>query len=116
VPTFSVTHIYERTEEDIRRIAVDSEHPLESPYRQACIKWVEENPIPLPPNPNDLPVGTVFTHAPGKHDPVEYVALDFSQTTGEREFLRTDSSGYRGVRTRSRSFWKVASVEIVFQP
>jgi len=110
VPTISVTHVYDRTEEDIRRIAVDSEHPLESPYRQACIKWVEENPIPLPPNPNDLPVGTVFTHAPGKHDPVEYVAL------GERKFLRTDSSGNRGLRTRSRSFWKVASVEIVFQP
>lgn len=104
MPTFSVTHVYDRTEEDIRRIAVDSEHPLESPYRQACIKWVEEHP--LPPNPNDLPVGTVFTHAPGKHDPVEYVAL------GERKFLRTD----RGLRTRSRGFWNVANVEIVFKP
>lgn len=105
MPTISVTHVYDRTEEDIRRIAVDSEHPLESPYRQACIKWVEEHPLP-PPNPNDFPVGTVFTHAPGKHDPVEYVAL------GERKFLRTD----RGLRTRSRGFWNVANVEIVFKP
>ena len=101
MPTFNVTHTYERTEEDIRRIAEDPDHPLESPYRQACIQWVKDHP-----NPNDFPIGTVFTHAPGKHDPVEYVAL------GERKFLRTD----RGLRTRSRGFWNVANVEIVFQP
>ena len=110
MPTFNVTHTYERTEEDIRRIAEDSDHPLESPYRQACIKWVEENPLPTT-NPNDLPAGTVFTHKGDVRttDPVEYVAL------GGGRFLRT-LDGVRGLRNRTRGFWNLSGITIVGQP
>lgn len=108
MPTFNVTHTYERTEEDIRRIAVDSEHPLESPYRQACIKWAEEHPAPLP-NPNDFLIGTVFTHESTQGTVVEYVAL------GGTKFLR-NQDGERGIRFRSRGFWNLSGVKIVFKP
>ena len=105
MPTFNVTHTYERTEEDIRRIAEDPDHPLESPYRQACIQWVKDHP-----NPNDFPIGTVFTHTSSEGYAIaEYVAL------GTNRFLR-NQSGRRGIRTRKRSFWNPSGVTIVWQP
>lgn len=109
MPTITVD--YDRDEEDIRRIAVDSDHPLESPYRQACIKWVEEHPAP-PSHPRDFPIGTVFTHTTGTRpkDTAEYVKLY------DATYLRTSHDGERSVRFRSDLFWRLRAIEIVFQP
>lgn len=68
-----------------------------------------EHPAPLP-NPNDFPVGTVFTHASTKGLLVEYVALG-----GTGKFLR-NQGGSRSIRIRTRGFWDPSAVTIVFKP